>query len=445
MRSSDPSGDKKAGQTHEVDASNKGPPATAAAVVPLNAPSGPRAMRERTPNANLPHARDRGHGRPDDRTQSTRTNGGGRPPLPAEYQAPLRARQSRSSSPKAPARRGPETAGDRSRDRGNSKDQSRDREPNERKRDSAYSKSRSARSRSRSHARSPDRKEHHRHGRHQPDSLPGDQDSGHSKHGRHYGGRKHSTHGEDEEGPKSARSRDEKAEERTRSASPDDRKSGHRSRRDRDPDKRRERDKERDRNGDREHRRRPSLRDRDYEHDHERHHAKAKSQGKDRGRERDRERGRERDRDRDRDHDHDKQHRYRGDKKPKEEPRAPADASRRDFRPPTASRVSSFEIKGASHKPTREAGEPSRRSSQAPSRAALTDPYAAERERSSRERLVAEAQRLAGMSTLAGGKRSHDDPDEGRRSRRRGRRGEVVAMEDAGERLRRGEAERESR
>ena len=72
------------------------------------------------------------------------------------------------------------------------------------------------------------------------------------------------------------------------------------------------------------------------------------------------------------------------------------------------------------------------------------DPYQAEREKRQRERLVAEAQKLAGLQGVSGAKRSRDEVDEGRRNRRKGRRGDVVSMDDVGERLRRGEAERES-
>ena len=75
------------------------------------------------------------------------------------------------------------------------------------------------------------------------------------------------------------------------------------------------------------------------------------------------------------------------------------------------------------------------------------DPYAAERERSSRNRLLAESQKLAAMSSLTSGskRRSEDAADEGRRSRRKGRRGEVVSTEDINDRLKRGEEEREGR
>ncbi len=72
------------------------------------------------------------------------------------------------------------------------------------------------------------------------------------------------------------------------------------------------------------------------------------------------------------------------------------------------------------------------------------DPYAAEREKRTRERLLAEAQKLAGMSGSVGGKRGREDGDEAKRSRRKGRRGEAVSMDEVGERLRRGEVEREA-
>ncbi len=432
-------------QVRQAGISGMAPPATKTPDVPLNAPSGPKAMRQGLPNTSLLHLRARGYDLPDDRPQSPKTNG-------TDWSRPRTERhgpeQSRSSSPKTSERRETESYRERSGD--GSKD--RDRNPDRETRDRGHSESRSSRSRSRSHSH--DRRDYHRHKRYRSDSLAsGSHEDDRRRRSRQRSSKKHSTYEDDEE-PKSARSRDEK-QERSRSASPDDsRRSSHRSRRDRESDKRRERDRERGRDEEREHRRR-SHKARDYdrnrEREREREKDKARNRSKDqtRDRSRDRNHSRDQDRERERERERDREHRHRESKKSTEEPPTPVEESEKEFNPPTGPRVRSFEIKGASFK-SREAAEPGRRSSQAssqvaPSGVAAADPYAAEREKSSRDRLAAEVQRLAGLSGSAGSKRTREDADDSRRNRRKGRRGEAVSLEDAGDRLRRGEAERESR
>jgi len=74
------------------------------------------------------------------------------------------------------------------------------------------------------------------------------------------------------------------------------------------------------------------------------------------------------------------------------------------------------------------------------------DPHAAERAARDRERLLKETRRMASLAGLAGAKRSRGADEVGddlrKSSRRKGRRGEVVA-EDEEERMKRLEAERE--
>lgn len=118
----------------------------------------------------------------------------------------------------------------------------------------------------------------------------------------------------------------------------------------------------------------------------------------------------------------------------------------------------SFEIKGVSSKSaTGGSGDrdhASRRESQVSSSGTATaarDVHAEEREKRNRERLMKEAQKLAGLAGGGGGgggnKRSRGGGDDGdsssKRSRRKGRRGEAVAVGDEEDRMRRLEAERE--
>jgi len=407
------------------------PPALLSPDVPLNAPSGPKAMRQGLPNTSILNLRARGFNVAGDGGPRSATHG---PSVPSPSFE--RGQHSRSSSQDTSKRRDSTRHGDRSRDRDRVQEQPRDREG--RRDDKGYSRSASRSSRSRSR----DRKDYHRRRRHHSESASdNERDEDDRRRSKHRSSRKHDSY-EDAEEPKSARSRDEKHDERSRSASPEDsRRSGHRSRRDRDAGKRRdrERDTERDHDDERSHRRRGSHRERDYGRDH------------DRERER---KDRDKDKDRARDRHHDRDHRHRSSKKDANGLPSPVDISKGDLKPPMGPRASksifSFEIKGASSR-SREAPSAPRRESQvssgkgAPSAASPTgDPYEAEREKRQRERVIAEAQKRAGLQGFAGAKRGRDEADEGRRNRRKGRRGDVVSMDDAGERLRRGEAERES-
>lgn len=73
---------------------------------------------------------------------------------------------------------------------------------------------------------------------------------------------------------------------------------------------------------------------------------------------------------------------------------------------------------------------------------AKKDPHTLEREARDRERLLKEAQRIAGMAGLKRS-RADDGDSSSRKGRRTGRRSEAVSGGDEEERMRRLEAERE--
>ncbi|XXH04765.1 Vacuolar protein sorting-associated protein 21 [Hypoxylon texense] len=416
-------------------------PQTTAQVVPFNAPTGPKAMRQGLPNTSLHHLRARGF-IPDEKGQSqtSRTNQPSIVASPTEDK--LRSRSSSPHSSKDKERRLRER--DREHDE-DDKNRARRRD-RDRDRSKTYTASRS-RTRSRSHSR--DRKESRKHRRHRSPSVSGDdRDAGH-RHRRHKG-RKQSTRDEDDY---RGRPRDEKHEERARSASPVDRehrRSGHRSRRDRD-EKRRDRDN----------------RDIDRESDYDRHrksgHRSHRDRDQDRERNKEREKGRDKDYTRDRDED---RHHHKGSTA---QPTT-AEPSDKTFNPPTGPRGGSFSIKGASNKPAgsgieikgasnrpsnseRRESVPSRRPSQssvAGQKSAAggptKDPHTLEREARNRERLLKEAQRIAVIAGRGGGvKRGREANDDRGSSRRKSRRSEAVNTEDEEDRMRRLEAEREGR
>ncbi|KAI0013717.1 hypothetical protein F4779DRAFT_562939 [Xylariaceae sp. FL0662B] len=405
--------------------------------VPLNAPTGPKAMRQGLPNTSLHNLRARGF-ITDERSSSSGPN----PPTVA---SPLENRpRSRSSSlhsrkdkDRHRHERGREHDDDKT--RGRHRDQDRDRSR-------TYTVSRS-RSQSRSRSRSRDRKESRRHRRHRSPSVSDDNRDGDHRH-RKYKSRRQSTRDDDDY---TGRSRGgDKYNERSRSASPVDRDhkhSSHRGHRDRD-EKRRDRDKERDR-----------------ENDHDRHRKSAHRSHRDRDYDRERERERDKDRGKDRTRDHDEDRHRRSSKISSVMP-TPVEPSDKDFNPPTGPR-GSFSIKGASTKPSssgleikgasskssnvnRRESEPLRRASQSSSagqkstpNGTTKDPHTLEREARNRERLLKEAQRIAGLAGRTGVKRTREGGDD-RGGRRKSRRSEAV-MEDEEGRMKRLEAEREGR
>ena len=415
--------------------------------VPVNAPTGPKAMRDGLPNTGISGLRVRGYQGPG--VSNPRTNG--------SVSAPPEPEPAVEAGKKSPAReRSKERSGSRARSRSGDRRRSRSRD-----------------------------RRHHRH-RHGSTSLPDDEKE--SERRRQRRGERHHRRGEEgddhEDVGSGERYGDEDGkdveDERSRSASPSDsRRSSHRSRRDR--DKQRDRDRESDK---------------EYKSSSHKHRSG--------GRHRD---DRSRSRDRDRDHRH--RHSRRGsealeerpDKIDRSIPLTPIESEAPSGRPSTATN-GTMEIKGASsrRKPTldeiviptgprqdrmssarerekdhdrgkenrdsrryRDDDESRYRSSRQhrdsdrekerakdkerekdrprapPTAPAALDPHTLEREARNRERLLKEAQRIAGLTGMAGAKRSRED-DDARKGRKKGRRGD----EGDEARLARLEAERES-
>ncbi|KAI3336473.1 hypothetical protein HD806DRAFT_7225 [Xylariaceae sp. AK1471] len=421
------------------------PPQQIAPDVPLNAPTGPKAMRQGLPNTSLHHLRARGYIM-DERTPNLGTNG------PVVASPVEKSRSSSLQSRKDKDRR--------QHDRHQERDVDEKDRAKEHDRGRARSRTHSiSRSRTPTRSRSRDRKESRRHRRHRSPSVSGDSRDGDHRRRKHRS-KRHSTRDDDDH---KGRSRGDKHEERSRSASPAERehkRSSHRSHRDRDRDR------------DRDEKRRERDKDRGRDSDHDRHRKSShRTSHRDRDEERERDREREKDRDRARDKDRsrelDKEHRNHDSKSTTAGPPTPVEPSEKGFNPPTGPRGSfsikgagskpSLEIRGASSRPSdlqRRESETSRRASQSsatggqksiPS-ASGKDPHTLEREARDRERLLKEAQRIAGMTGLAGrssGKRNREAGDD-RSGRRKSRRSETVSMDDEA-RMRRIEAEREGR
>ncbi|PHH76964.1 hypothetical protein CDD82_3738 [Ophiocordyceps australis] len=347
--------------------------------VPINAPTGPKAMRQGLPNTSLHHLRARGYQIDADPAPSSGPQHQG--PCPrdrsrsAGHQSErhvagrARGRSREASVPCERADSGRTLGGDSSRTVSQRPDKSR------------------SRSRSRGHRSS------RRHARRRSVSGGGDDDAQRNgSHGRkkHRGSRRH--HGDDDNDDDG---NDNDNEYRSPSASPvESRKSGHRGHRDRGYEKH---EKEQV-SGHRSHRGRDHNRDRNRDDSH-----------------RDDSRRRDRDR-RDRRERHERDHRHdTSSRRPSDEDASLADASHERER------------HGSSH-----------------TAKSAKDPQTLEREARDRERLLKEAQRMAGLASLAGNKRGRDgggDDDGGRKSRRASRRSE--ARDGDEERLRRLEAERE--
>ncbi|KAI5926383.1 hypothetical protein F4810DRAFT_707467 [Camillea tinctor] len=411
------------------------PPQTMTPDVPLNAPTGPKAMRQGLPNTSLHNLKARGF-ITDEKSPTIITNA---PVVASPVEDRPRSRSSSLQSRKDKDRR--------------HREHRRERDPDEKSRGKDHDKER-GRSRTHSLTRSPsrsrDRKESRRHRRHRSTSVSGDSRDADLRRRRHKSGRRPTREDEDYKG----RSREDKYDQRSRSQSPVDRehrRSNHRSHRDRD-DKRRDREKDRDR-------------DSDYDRHRKSSHRSHRDRDQDRERDRDRERERDKARGKDRTRDHEKEHRHRSNRDSPVAPPTPVEPSDKNFNPPTGPR-GSFSIKGASGKPSSGAevkgtaarpsnpqkrdSESSRRASQssAPGHKSTSsvptkDPHTLEREARDRERLLKEAQRIAGLAGRSGVKRSREAGDD-RGSRRKSRRSEAV-MDEGEDRMRRLEAEREGR
>ncbi|KXJ97507.1 hypothetical protein Micbo1qcDRAFT_230148 [Microdochium bolleyi] len=418
--------------------------------VPLNAPTGPKAMRQGLPNTSFHYLKARGL------LPGENATGAAVGVSPIEDQTRSRSRSVHTYKNEDARHSDNDDRAHGSSDQGRS-----------RRHDGQYDEPKShPASRTPSRSRSRERKDSRRHRRHRSGSVSdtGDRDDGHHgpdehRHRSHKSSRR-STKNEDD--PK-ARSRDEPYDDKPRSVSPNDRdlgrdrddhrerdkdrdhkRSSHRSRRDRDDRRRdRERDRDRDRERDKDrtrdadddrHRRsshRSSRRDRDYERG-------------DRDKDRDDRRHERRDRDRDRDS-------RRSSKAATSTPLTPIEAP--EFNPPAGPKrhTSIFNIKGGAsgsggdlnHKRSSATGTGS--SAQAPSSSsAAKDSHTLEREARDRERLLKEAQRLARGFGGAGSKRGRDDKDDrDGGSRRKSRRSEAVNDDEGESRMRRLEAERE--
>lgn len=410
-----------------------GPP-SAAADVPLNAPTGPKAMRQGLPNTSALHLRARGF-MTDQPNPMSASNG-------SSVQSPLEDMQASRSSSQHPKETTDLHQPERGRDRDYEKERARRRDDDK----DIDGTGPGPRSRSRSQ----DRKESRRHRRHRSESVSNDEHADDSRRRRHKSRR--STRDDVDK----SRSKDDKTE-RSRSASPerertrdrdrDHKRSSHRSHRDRDREKEKESDYDRHDRHRKSGRRSRHGHDRDRDREHERDR-------KERPRDRDRDRERERDRDRDREH----RHRNR---RTSVDPPTLVEAASADFNPPTGprsglsirgtgSKSSGLEAKGesgnnkSSSSQRREVGS-SRRGSQASIGApkgpsSSKDVHTLEREARDRERLLKEAQRMAGLAGLAGLKRNRDGGDD-RSGRRKSRRSEAVYDDE--ERMRRLEDERE--
>ncbi|KAH8894764.1 hypothetical protein GQ53DRAFT_62025 [Thozetella sp. PMI_491] len=455
--SSDVVSGRSQNQDH-AQASGSGPsrPQTAPDV-PINAPKGPKAMLQGLPNTSYRHLQARGWVEGDKTATPISADGRG-------TQSPAIERpRSRSSSPKKQDSQSyrERSQEDRDRDRDEDRDGDRDRDRDrdlegdryDIEREQPEAPSVRSPSRSRSRSRSRDRKDSRRHRRTRSASAT-DRERDDDRHARRH--RRNPSYAEDDA---------QKPRDRSRSASPaESKRGGHRSsRKERESEKRRDRDDDYDRRHKSSHRshrsRERGRRSRDDNRDREKDKDRKdrdrhghRERERDRDRDRDRERDRERERDRDRNRDHDHRHRSK-----KSEPPTPVVEDFKDFNPPTGPRgsVSSgsrgLETKAGGGAKTRESGpaapatSPSRRSSQASLRApsgptTAPDPHAAERAARDRERLLSETRKLAAF----GAKRGRDEGDDGRRSRRKGHRGQVVSVGDEEERMRRMEREREA-
>ncbi|KAG6035249.1 hypothetical protein E4U19_005039 [Claviceps sp. Clav32 group G5] len=417
--------------------------------VPINAPTGPKAMRQGLPNTSLHNLRARGY--PVGNEAQSQINTGTPQPIPRpatvkvgprsdisldreqEMQTAhdanrepskdheIRDRSNLGSQPPPSRNRSPSRSqmgsvlqsrsGSKNRDRGRDMERSR------------------TRSLSRSRTASRSRKSSHRRRRQRSESVNEDEDDEGPRRKKHHSSSyKKPFYGGDDDQPPENKQADPS---RSRSASPQSVKksthhhSSHRDKdRTRDSEIRRDRDKDKYRDDEKtkssrsSHRSSHKDKDRDYDNSSSRRRDKDRDRKDRKERRRDRDRDRDRDRIRDRDRDRDRgsvRDRDRGDK----------------THTSTSSRRAS---------PSRDRDKPSHGES--------TDPHTLEREARNRERLLKEAQRMAGLASLAGSKRSRDElgDDAGptsRRDRRTGRRTEARDGVDEEERMRRLEAERE--
>lgn len=448
--------------------------------IPINAPTGPKAMREGLPNTSLVNLRARGGysalGR-----GGVRLNG-------SHTEPPLTSVRSRSESPEKEKEEGG------TRDRDHTRSPSVDRERDRDRRSEKYKRRHRHRSTSDSEDETDrDRRSdrHRRRRRHRSTSLS-DDDEDRRRERRRKRERKHDDIDEnDKDEALSAESRTNGEDvERSRSQSPaESRRSSHRSRRDRERERDRDRDKDRERDKERSHR-----------SSHRSHRDRSRDRSRDRGRDRSPERDRDRRRRR---HDSVESREKDRDVGGESQPSALVEEIKPEIKIPSGPRAMSMtngtngiEIKGASarrqsihgaedkEKSSRtashieerkgkdrdrerererdrdrdaERSREHRRDSRANGHESsissvnakpAIDPHTLEREARNRERLLKEAQRMAGLAASAAGggrKRSRDEGapvggDDARKGRKH-RRSDREADED---RIARLENERES-
>lgn len=371
---------------------------------PLNAPKGPKAMRQGLPNTSLHNLRARGF-------QVGGHQGmlnGSKPELPHHAEQPTDI-QSASNTPQHAHDATSCESDDTRRGRTLSREPGRGTEGRDHRRDRERkdSRSRSARpadvSRSRSRGGKSARHPRPAH------SESGDEDCGDRERRKIRSSRRVE---ESEDGEDHAWAKDKKSNDRSRSVSDDEsRRSARRSRRDKDRrDRYRERDDDdRKRSSHRSHRERDKERDRDRE--------------RDRKRDRDHDRRRSKDHDRERERKRDRKERYHDDG---ERPVKDAEDSGIHIHPVNRAETPRFKA------PT---GPRSHdlKSLRAGAVSSGKDAHTLEREARDRERLLKEAQRMAGLTGRGNGgrKRGREEEDtSGRKSRRSSRREDEEASDE---------------
>ena len=414
--------------------------------VPINAPTGPKAMRQGLPNTSVLNFRARGFQFPNNRESAVADD--------------LRSHSARGGERRSRSRSSSSTTYSTRRDRRERRSSSAGheyhgeevREKDGDAKDDDYGR---GRSRSRSESRSPRREHsrdrhrdkkgsrHHHSRRHRSQSYSSDTEYERRK----KRSRKHGSRNEEDEVGHS-RSREETLDEQSLSVD-DKERSSHRSRRDKESKRHRDRDRDRRHDGDYEHHRKSGHRShRDKNHDRK----KDRHRDSDRERDRKKDRDREKDKSRDRDRHHESRHSSRRHEDASNDktlrPDNDMDAAH-EHRPISRKKSSiSSRIRDPAIDQTQNSRRPSEASAPTLSRKPSTtsapakDPHTLEREARDRERLLKDVQRIAGLTGRGGMKRSRDAGDDGMNSRRKGRRSEVVS-EDQGDRMRRLEQERE--
>ncbi|KJZ77051.1 hypothetical protein HIM_03372 [Hirsutella minnesotensis 3608] len=395
--------------------------------VPINAPTGPKAMRQGLPNTSLHHLRARGY------------QVDAAPSAPA---AMIVKPKMTSDDVTRPGSRTPNREGEKQAEISNdhTKAQSTDYGPQDIKNDDAPSRSRDqsrspSRKRDRSSHRSRSRSRGHRSSRRErrPRSTSAHDDYGNGyRHRKSRSSRKY--HDDDDHHVK-----EDRTTEKSRSVSPDEsRKSGHRGHKEKEHESRRDRERHRDgdrhKSSHRSHRSRDRSRSRDRDRDRDHDHSRRRERDSDRERERRERKERHRERDRDRHHRHDSSSRRPSDSRRSSSPD-------KGYDPASAPRNPNG--RGASTRNSHD--RPDREQNESTGGGAKTgtskDPHTVEREARNRERLLKEAQRMAGLTSLAGAKRGRENGDDGGRKPRRVSRREASDGDE--ERMRRLEAERE--